>query len=376
MYVRPNRIVGGSLQQTWRSSRIFTGTSTVRFFGSRYEMPLSRSLADIIPSGIMAVYKPVGWTSQDVVSRIKSILSHGVMSDPNNYSLLKNSKGELKRPKVKIGHGGTLDPAASGVLVIGVGSGTKEMKKYLEGSKRYLAQGRAGWETDTQDKTGSATLYATPNKSETSPTSISTIKRAKILQILDQFRGNITQIPPMYSALKVDGKRLYDLARQGIEIPREPRGLTIFDIQLTGGSIGNESYDAHDSALNSSLVKANADFLSSDSSVPETFGNETTVSKHKYGNTHTRSSGTVQNGKDSDVEYEYFNIDVTCSGGTYVRTLIEDIARACGSRAHLASLQRLKGMFAVITSVDLLTMICIYTMLLCDKSFNMLLCMH
>jgi len=164
----------------------------------------------VIPSGLCAVYKPKGWTSNDVVSKVKCEMT----------SAARNRTGV--RIKLKIGHGGTLDPMAEGVLVLGVGTGTKLLKDYLSGVKGYRAKALLGSTTDTLDSTGVVTGMMDSSH----------ITRAHILSVLDQFKGDIKQTPPMYSALKRDGKKLYELARAGIEVEREARQVTVHRLDL------------------------------------------------------------------------------------------------------------------------------------------------
>lgn len=210
----------------------------------------------MVPSGLLPVFKPQDWTSQDVVGKVKNILRSGVRDRTNGQKV-----------KIKVGHGGTLDPLAEGVLVLGIGEGTKLMGEYLTGAKSYHATALLGSETDSLDIMGTIT--------ETMAYEHVTLDQLEhVMQT--QFTGNITQIPPMFSALKKDGKRLYELARKGEVVEREPRAVTISDLTL----------------------------LRSSSSLPE------------------------------------FRFDSTVSGGTYIRSLIADIARECDSRAHMTSLLR------------------------------------
>eukprot|EP00605_Chrysophyceae_sp_TOSAG23-4_P001124 GSChrysophyteH1.ASY1.ANO1.1230.1 assembled CDS len=193
----------------------------------------------VIPSGLLVVRKPSGWGSTDVVNHIKNILL--------------------------IGHGGALDPMATGVLVLGIGAGTRVMSAYLSGPKSYQAIALLGSETDTLDATGkvvATTPYAhvTPSKIEES--------------IRNKFVGEISQIPPMYSAVHVNGKRLYELARKGLTVERKPRIVQIYKLNLTKEPL------------------------------PQ------------------------------------FGLDISCSGGTYIRSLISDIAQDVGSSAHMTSLMR------------------------------------
>jgi len=164
-----------------------------------------------VPSGLVAILKPKNWTSSDVVMKVKGVLLKGMQHRCNG------------KFKLKIGHGGTLDPLAEGVLVLGVGEGTKLMSQYLEGSKGYQAVACLGAETDTLDCTGEVV-----ERVDCSGIDTHTLDAA-----LARFRGDIQQVPPMYSALKRDGKKLYELARAGIEVEREARNVSVYSLRLT-----------------------------------------------------------------------------------------------------------------------------------------------
>lgn len=153
--------------------------------------------------GLLLLDKPIGATSHDAVSRTRRFLG-------------------IRR----VGHGGTLDPAATGLLLIMVGNATRLFDELQEFPKTYLAGFRLGERTDTQDATGSAL-------SDWLPTRLPPIEREEILQTLSGFMGNIRQVPPMYSALKKDGQPLYKLARRGIEVERQARDMTVYDLRLT-----------------------------------------------------------------------------------------------------------------------------------------------
>ncbi|KAJ8610840.1 hypothetical protein CTAYLR_006456 [Chrysophaeum taylorii] len=165
----------------------------------------------VVPNGVLAVYKPKGWTSADVVAKVRNTLQRAAR------------QVEKKRRKVKVGHGGTLDPMATGVLVLGVGTGCKNLDAYLAGAKGYRAVGFLGVETDTLDAEGNATARAPWEH----------VTRETLESALVEFRGDIVQTPPMFSALRSKGKRLYDLARQGIEVDREARPVTVYRLELT-----------------------------------------------------------------------------------------------------------------------------------------------
>ena len=150
-------------------------------------------------SGILNIDKPYGMTSMDVVRRIKRA-------------------GGIKR----VGHGGTLDPVATGVLAVCIGQATRVMEYLVDGTKDYRAVIELGVTTDTYDALGEITRTGDP--SGVTPTEIEAA--------LEQFRGVIQQVPPMYSALKRQGKRLYELARAGIEVEREPRQVETFEVSM------------------------------------------------------------------------------------------------------------------------------------------------
>ena len=151
-----------------------------------------------MPNGIIVVDKPAGWTSHDVVAKLRRIL------------------GERR-----IGHAGTLDPMATGVLPVFVGRATRAVEFAQERGKEYLAGLRLGLTTDTQDVTGE-TLLEKP----------CSFTADELEPVLARFRGDILQIPPMYSALKQQGKKLYELAREGKTVDRPPRPVTLYELVL------------------------------------------------------------------------------------------------------------------------------------------------
>jgi len=151
-------------------------------------------------SGILNLDKPSGPTSHDVVDKIRA--ASGVR---------------------RVGHAGTLDPAASGVLLICVGQATRVTEYLMEGRKRYDALLRLGITTDTGDAEGKVIRSAPTDQ----------VTQEQILSALRRFQGRIEQVPPMYSALKHRGKALHRLARRGLEIERRPREVEIYDLRLT-----------------------------------------------------------------------------------------------------------------------------------------------
>ena len=157
-------------------------------------------------NGIIIIDKPAGWTSMDVCAKLRGIL----------------------RTK-KIGHAGTLDPMATGVLPVFVGQATRAVSFAESGSKEYVAGLRLGLVTNTQDTSGE-TLEEHPV----------TATAEDLRAVLPRFTGEIEQIPPMFSAIKIGGKKLYELARKGQEVERKGRAVTIYELELLEQSGENE----------------------------------------------------------------------------------------------------------------------------------------
>ena len=194
-------------------------------------------------SGILIVDKPAGWTSMDVCAKLRGVFH-----------------------EKRVGHGGTLDPMATGVLPVFIGRATRAAEFAEKSDKEYIAGIKLGVVTNTQDTSGEVL--------ERRPVQVS---REQLGAALERFRGDILQVPPMYSAIKINGKKLYELARKGREVERPPRpvsimGLEILDEEPDGGS-------------------------------------------------------------------DYF-LRVRCSKGTYVRTLCHDIGQVLGCGGCMSSLRR------------------------------------
>ena len=149
-------------------------------------------------NGIIIIDKPAGWTSMDVCAKLRGILK-----------------------TKKIGHAGTLDPMATGVLPVFVGRATRAVSFAEGGEKEYVAGLRLGRTTNTQDTEG-----------ETLTQSPVAVGREELEAVLPRFTGEISQIPPMFSAIKINGQKLYDLARQGKEVERKARAVTVFALEV------------------------------------------------------------------------------------------------------------------------------------------------
>jgi len=207
-----------------------------------------------VTEGLLVIDKPAGMTSHDVVDRIRALFE-----------------------TTKVGHAGTLDPDATGVLLIGIGRATRFLS-YAQGApKRYQAVAAFGTTTSTQDASGDVL--------EERPVDFG---RAELDQVVARFRGEIEQTPPMVSAVRIAGQRLHKMARMGKEVDRKPRAQTIYALEV----------------------------LHFDGSIA--------------------------------------TLDVRCSAGTYVRTLIRDIGEELGSGAHMRSLVRTEaGGFTLADAIPL-----------------------
>lgn len=236
-----------------------------------------------IVSGVLLIDKPQGMSSQQVVSKVKYLLKSDV----------HDSK--------KAGHTGTLDPMATGLLPICLGEATKFSHYQLDAIKSYQAIIKLGEQTDTGDAEGQiiATIPV-PN-----------VTQAMLQSVTEQFLGEIMQVPPMYSALKKDGKKLYELAREGIEVERTARPLTIYKLSLT------------------------------------------------------------------PLSAQQLQLTVTCSKGTYVRVLAEDIAKALGTVGHLTALRRTQtGDFEIADAITLADFAALDIAARLDKLLAVDACVH
>lgn len=192
------------------------------------------------PASFLLIDKPSGPTSHDMVDFVRRLVG-------------------IK----KVGHAGTLDPFATGLLILGIGRATKKLGEFVGLDKVYEATVRLGATSDTYDRTGKINVLKDKN-----------ITTEEIKSVLQKFTGQIEQIPPMFSAKKVAGKKLYELARKGIEIERKPINVTIFENTIL------------------------------------------------------------------DYQYPKLVLRISCSSGTYIRSLAHDIGKVLGTGAYLEELRR------------------------------------
>jgi len=264
--------------------------------------------------GWLIIDKPVGPGSTDIVSAAKRALRAG------GYA------------KVKVGHGGTLDPLASGVLPVALGEATKLSGRMLDADKAYAFTIRFGEETDTLDLEGK--VVAT---SEVRPTP------AALEAVLPRFTGPIDQVPPAYSALKVDGQRAYDLARAGEEVVLASRRVTIHSLVVDPTFDQSAPLSDHPRPLSRHPHEGR------DPS-PDLPGSR---SGEEMGPCLRRGDDGDQGDEESTALHEATLVAVV-SKGTYIRSLARDIARALGSVGHVTMLRRLKaGPFTLAQAISL-----------------------
>ncbi|KAK6345184.1 hypothetical protein TWF718_007110 [Orbilia javanica] len=209
---------------------------------------MQKLFKSMVTDGIIAVNKPAGRTSAQVLRNLqvtfgkseffsdhleaqKAYAAHQDKRQSDTRRWRKNKKGDTQ---VKLGHGGTLDPMATGVLIVGVGKGTKRLSSYLDCTKEYEAVAIFGISTDSYDKEGKIT----------SRKPYGHVTKEAVEGVLDKFRGDIYQRPPMFSALNLNGKRLYEYAREGIPIPVEikKRPCTISSLEITKFEAGDSGH--------------------------------------------------------------------------------------------------------------------------------------
>lgn len=218
--------------------------------------------------GVLIIDKPAGMTSHDVVARVRKTISER-----------------------RVGHTGTLDPFATGVLVLLIGRATRIAQFLSNAEKEYEAVIRFGYATDTGDVTGARLEQTSPAKTQRTQS----FRKEEIESAIASFRGEIEQLPPMYSAKKVAGRKLYEHARRGEEVARQAVRVTIHEFELLPDAPQANEYGCVD-----------------------------------------------------------FPVRVVCSAGTYIRTLAEDLGRKLGIGAHLAELRRTRaGKFQISTAIAL-----------------------
>lgn len=302
----------------------------------------------LVMDGVFAINKQSGATSRYVLDQVNRILSSSKIAQESLQKLQdvrKQAQGKQrmkkwKTTKLKMGHGGTLDPLASGVLVIGVGSGTKKLGEYTNGSvKKYECVGLLGGSSTSGDSEGELLL-----KTEVQHITKDLIEKAK-----ERMIGTLDQTPPIFSALKMDGKRLYEYAREGLPLPRQlkSREVKIHHMDVKGDTLSTD----HDFVFLKSEVDESGKTLVeqlannptlNDHEVP--FSREWKI-KHKDDKELPLPMRIIKDSKiyeDDSYRAPILHFDATVSSGTYIRSLLSDLARCVGSSSYMVKLIRWK----------------------------------
>ncbi|KDR81681.1 hypothetical protein GALMADRAFT_58695 [Galerina marginata CBS 339.88] len=276
------------------------------------------TLSSFPVSGLFGVIKPSGPTSMSVVNDLQQLVARSkLFVESEKLEKIKGKKLDRRRGKsgreaIKIGQGGTLDPLADGVLVIGVGKGTKRLNEFLSCTKEYQTTCLLGCETDSYDSEGSRVRLA-PWKHVT---------KEQVEEALSKFTGEIKQVPPIFSALKMDGKPLYEYARKGIPLPRsiEGRQVTVHTLEIVKWLGNKHSFSWPEKSLSSEAKQALETALKGIQ--------EDTAIKDEPEAASDNLSPTA------------FVLKMKVSGGTYVRSLVHDLAHSVGSAGHVTTLTR------------------------------------
>ncbi|KWU45720.1 pseudouridine synthase [Rhodotorula sp. JG-1b] len=317
-------------------------------------------------AALFAINKPTGVPSMTLLNNLQPLFSSSkIFRDPNKADgqqgnnkkfgkYGRRGKGRGRDDKVKMGQGGTLDPLADGVLVVGTNAATKSLSRFLDCTKEYRAIGLFGCTTDSYDSDGKWVRKAAWDS----------ITRERVESVLDQFRGEIEQTPPVYSALKMDGKPLYEYARSGTPLPRPipTRKVTVHALKL----LRFETGDRHENELprleleedkRKELERLEKMVREGRTTVPTEEEVATTAPSadgsadpeadgtNRSAPTETASSSSSSTNPPalapaSNDRPPIFEIQLTVSSGTYIRSIVHDIGLALGSAAHVVKLTR------------------------------------
>lgn len=299
-------------------------------------------------NGILAVEKPSGVTSSKLILQLQSIFNssdvfaadlaeakervHNDLSSGTRW-LASKIANRVKNTKIKVGHGGTLDPLARGVLIIGVGAGTKKLQYYLgECTKTYEAKALLGQSTTTGDSEGEVVT-----QTETEHVSLEDLKKAAF-----KFVGKSKQTPPIYSALKVDGKPLYEYARSGIPVPKP---IAARDVQVHLFEIHDDFGPSTEYSPLEPLELGKELFKNPTLNDHELFFSEEFMANADYSAEEKSTkieSKLLDPSTPAAKALPCVHLTATVGSGTYIRSLISDLGRAVGSSAHMVELIRTK----------------------------------
>lgn len=248
---------------------------------------------DFIEGEVLAFDKPLTWTSFNLVKVVRNNLSR-----------------RLGLKRLRVGHAGTLDPLASGVMILCTGKCTKQIDRLQAGTKEYIATMRLGCTTPSFDAEHPIDAhYPTQH-----------ITREAVAEALARFRGSIWQVPPVYSACKVEGRRAFDYVRQGEEVELKAKELVIDELELLDLHLPEQGVISPHAAEVAKMARAD-------------------VNIKEYGR--DKDSYEIADATDIDPDQLlYLQIRVVCSKGTYIRALARDIGQALQSGAYLIGLRR------------------------------------
>ncbi|CAK7898983.1 tRNA pseudouridine synthase 4 [[Candida] anglica] len=302
-------------------------------------------------NGILAIEKPSGLSSSKFLDKLQSVFSNSVVFEKDlqaakelKLSQLKSDTkwteqriaNKVKNLKLKMGHGGTLDPLASGVMIVGLGSGTKKLQYYLTGcNKTYKTKALLGISTTTGDSEGE---IITKNP-------VDHVTKEMVLNTAEKFVGDIKQTPPIFSALKMNGKPLYDYAREGIPLPKaiKPREVKVFGIDV---------HEEDSLSTDHEFVKLESQLDENGVPKEHQLANNPTLNDSPlyFSREYSEKSGTEEETKvipkafaeGEQLPEKLPMIHLTCdvSSGTYIRSLISDYGRALETSAYMVELIR------------------------------------
>ncbi|KAJ2228620.1 pseudouridine synthase pus4 [Coemansia sp. RSA 518] len=270
--------------------------------------------------GVLAVNKPPGISSAGLLDYLKRNIGLDSSCFPFSEHFAREQKlrapgTKLKRPhsmsQLRVGHGGTLDVEASGVLLIGINRGCKHLDKFLKGGKTYLANNCLGVTTDSRDAEGHIL-----NLSNTKH-----VTHEMLDGVLPQFVGSIQQTPPVFSAIKMGGKRLYEYARKGQSAPEEIKARTVLVDQITVTHFENPGHET--SGRRVALPRGVSEYFAQGRYVWD--GGDMRVGEEMMSNV-------------NDPRLAKFQMFVRSGGGVYVRSLVHDLGMAVGCGATMLSL--------------------------------------
>ncbi|CDK25122.1 unnamed protein product [Kuraishia capsulata CBS 1993] len=298
--------------------------------------------------GVFAIEKPAGVSSAGFLNDVKRVFGSAqifetTLEEQKKRRLGGSKNGRARRAgQLKMGHGGTLDINASGVLVVGIGAGTKKLHHYgLQTTKKYIAKALLGGATTSGDSDGELVTK----------TAVDGITKEMVFGLAEKFKGTLTQTPPLFSALKMEGKPLYEYAREGKPLPRAiaSREVQIYDVKFYEDTLTTDhGYKFLKPTIDEDGVSLDKKLNGNPTLVddPLHFSKEYTESLKKEGKEpevlEIKKLADVDPTLDDEYRAPMIHFECTVSSGTYIRSLISDFGKALGSSAYMVDLVRSK----------------------------------